>query len=498
MTRILYWNIEKFSVNTIYENIQHIGEVIAPPPRPGIAQHRPDMIIIVEAQGIREGVDVQGGLIMGNAAAAALLLLQEIRLSLGHRWCLVPPLRSGLGGKSEGVAVYYDAMSLTFRGPYVWTWTTVPTGPGRPGAQLALPARLGNVARIRNYPPTPLPDPLTYPPDPWRDALPSRHNSSPALQLTRTWNAPDGTLVNEWEGAGQWEYTLAGLRFNNPDATRMGFPDEPGGANRSPFFTEMLESPAHGGRTIKVFAVHTSPPSAGPATQAIAAIPEVRAPFAAREVRVVVGDFNVDSFDDMAAAHPAYMGLINLGYTMLLDPRDPGSGNVDPARRPYCLTHLLPKTTPGFPWAAATPWNDMGGVRDPRHNVYPRFGYMGSTARLYYPNGPFEPVEGGAIDNVFVRYGPGAAAPLHMTTIVNTVVGKPYLPPAGAPGVWPDLTGGYPYDSSLPVGLRIPPDGINPPHPVNPAADGPTWFTMRQNFGRIHDASDHLAILFDV
>ncbi len=65
MTRILYWNIEKFSLKKILDNgtpmsqdrCKHIlNEVIAP--------HSPDMIIIVEVKGkVAEIKGVQGSLL---------------------------------------------------------------------------------------------------------------------------------------------------------------------------------------------------------------------------------------------------------------------------------------------------------------------------------------------------------------------------------------------------------------------------------------------------
>jgi hypothetical protein len=76
------------------------------------------------------------------------------------------------------------------------------------------------------------------------------------------------------------------------------------------------------------------------------------------------------------------------------------------------MTHLLPATH-------ATPFNNTGGVTDPRHNRYPRYGYMGSA--FPFLNNV------GAIDNFFTAYGGGAAVgPATNITVVNSVVGTPY------------------------------------------------------------------------
>ena len=266
--------------------------------------------------------------------------------------------------------------------------------------------------------------------------------------------------MNEWQGAGQWEHYLAtGARINFPNAQ-----------NRSPFYTRMVDA---AGRTIKVFTVHTSPATSVGGTTNIASITDLA--LGANDVGIVVGDFNVDTFN--MNQNGAYVPLENLGYEMLIDSRD-NLNVVNPVRRPYCLTHLLPV-------AYATPFNTTGVPVDPQHNVYPRYGYMGSMSI-----NPRQPNNSGAIDNVFLHYGAALVPPAYNTTIVNTVVGKPYTAVAPAPvGVDAALTGGYGYNSSLA-------NAIPQPAGVNPAAGAPLFATWN-NFQRIASVSDHLAVLFD-
>lgn len=457
MTRILYWNVNNFSINKIYNTssfgafieaqsrLNHmLNEVIAPTaPLPANSPPPPDLIVIAEVFSRTREVSYQGNVNNSGSRVglAVLLLLDNIRNRLGNTWCLVPPLMLGDFGIRESVAVYYNSATLTFTGPYIWS--------NNGGLNLSRPASLANLGNIADYNAS------------WRNAMPNPNNPIGALQLNRTWNPPAGGPVNEWQGAGQWEHFLA-------TGARINFPNQ---QNRSPFYTRFLDT---AGRTIKVFTVHTSPATAVGATNNIAAITDLA--LAANDVGVVLGDFNVDTFNNNQ--NGAYVALEQLGYAMLIDSRD-GGNVVNPVRRPYCLTHLLPV-------AYATPFNTTGVPPDPTHNVYPRYGYMGSMSI-----NPRQPNNSGAIDNAFVDYGAGLMPNAHNTTIVNTVVGKPYTAVAPPPvGVDATLTGGYGYNSSLA-------NAIPQPAGVNPAA-GVGFFSNWPNFQRIASTSDHLAVLFDV
>jgi hypothetical protein len=160
---------------------------------------------------------------------------------------------------------------------------------------------------------------------------------------------------------------------------------------------------------------------------------------------------------------------------MVLDPRV--GTVVTPARKPYCMTHVLPPDL-------ATPFNNVGVATDPQHNVYPRHGYMGSTDIF-----PRAANDSGAIDNAFVHYAGGMPIPARNTTIVNTITGKPYNAAPAPVGVGPELTGGHAYATSL--ANPVPPAGVNPP--VDPLGF-PNW----GNFGKVRSTSDHLALMIDV
>ncbi len=465
MTRILYWNLNNFSQRKIDINVpapNHIRPTwrlthivhevvnpIPPPPLPANSPPAPDMIVIAECFSRVREVGHPGGAIgsLARVGRGLRLLLDEFRLALGPTWCLVPPLMLGDLGLREGVAVYYNAATLTFTGPWVYSWDAA-AGVNRGRALTA--ATFANRA------------PYTFN---WLQALPDPVNASPPLQLNRSWLTPFGN-VEEWCGAGQWQFqTAAGAAIHFPAAQ-----------NRPPFYTRMQEN-APGGRTLKVFTVHTSPATADQATQNIGQIQELA--IAAGEVGVVLGDFNVDSFSTVH--NPAYNPLRGLGYTPLIEALD-AAGNAVWTRKRYCLTHLLPERL-------ATPFNSVGVPRDPQHNRYPRFGYMGSTRRNPV-GGPWIPSNKGAIDNVFVRYPAGAAVPAHNTTIVNTIVGKPYNAVPPPVGVGPNLTGGYAYNASLANPIPLP-AGVN-------AAAGLGTFRNWANFGYISGTSDHLAVIVDI
>jgi hypothetical protein len=456
MTRILYWNLQNFSLrklqnNRSWETIQEanrrkkhvVREVIAPKQAAGHPPPaKPDLIVITEVFDRVQEISHQGVALpaASRPGMGVLLLLEEIKRRLGRTWCVVPPLCVGDEGFREGVAVFYDAAKLQFTGPYVWT-NNDGFGRGRAPTAQTLPA-------LTDYTVS------------WENGLP--HPNNPDARYNRTWIVA-GQNVPEWRSAARWEH------YNNAPQ-RINFPYP---RNRSPYYTRMKDLTNN--RTLKLFAVHTSPRSADAATKAVAAIPDLVP--GANEVSVVVGDFNVDSFKPGAvAAGGSYHPLLNLQFTMLLDPRQGGA--VNPARRPYCLTHLLPPSL-------ATPFNANGVPPDPQHNVYPRFGYMGSTAIR-----PLRATDSGSIDNIFLRYAAGLAPPANFnTTIVNTVVGKPYQAPP-APGIGPGLTEGHHYASSMmPPG--IPAAGVNP-------APGIGTFMAPGNFKKIITSSDHLAILFDV
>lgn len=322
MTRILYWNVNNYSRTKIIglhgptssematNRLDHMLRVIAPvapdPLRPL------DLIIIVEVSARTNDIKTRGLILPpGKPAGQAILyLLNEIQQRTNEEWCLVPPPMDGTAGKREGVAIFYKPASLTFTGPWVYAYE-------ESGAKLRLPPDsyyLSNLADYNNS---------------YRACFPN---------VQRTWNVGP-KVVPESQGAAQTEFGTV------KSPTAYGTLNFPTADDRAPTHVRMLDA---AGRTLKIFAVHTSPASAGPATRCIAQIPEVRT-VNANEVSVVVGDFNVDSLAAVAPHEDPYYRLRDPAgpqYDMLLKARMTATGPVVDARQPYCMTHLLPNTRP--------------------------------------------------------------------------------------------------------------------------------------------------------
>lgn len=475
MTRILYWNINNFSLPKIQvaappiaaaEAAQRLNYIINGIMLGPIAGAAPDIIVVVEVFSRVREVGLEGSVLGSGrtAGAAVLLLLNNLRATLGNHWCLVPPLNLGELGQREAVAVFYDSNNLQFTGPNLWYDRWPGTGLGQ-----AQPVAANTFANIINYPTA------------WRNAMPNPTNPIGALQMARTHNFTIGgaaTPINEWQLAGQWEYYTTPPARPIPSPIPPPYPLNriffPNAGCRGPFWTRFEDLAFMNGRTINLFTVHTSPSTARQAILRMQNVAEMTA-VQANEVNVVLGDFNVDAFGNNAGA---YNWMINGIYTMELDPRVAHAGAPVPARKPYCMTHLLPTTS-------ATPFNTTGVAPDPQHNVYPRYGYMGSAFPAIN--------DSGAIDNFFTAYSAGTGAPAANVTVINSMVGTPYnaLPAPG--GVTAELTGGLPYPAILtnPIPLGAAPGGINPPvDTIN--------FQGWQNFGGIHSTSDHLPLMIDI
>jgi hypothetical protein len=470
MTRILYWNINNFSVPKIWvaappvaaaEAFQRrnyiVNQIMAAPAAGGM----PDVIIVVEVYSRIREVGLEGTVLNSGRSAGlgCLQLLLSIQANLGAQWCLVPPLNLGELGQREAVAVFYNSNNLQFTGPnlYYRRWPGSTIGQAQPVTPLTF-------ANIINYPLT------------WQNGLP--------IGLGRNWAFPGiPAPINEWQLAGQWEYYTTPPPRPIPSPIQPPYPLNriffPNAGCRAPFWTRFEDLTAMLPRTLNLFTVHTSPSSARQAIIQMQNIVEMTA-VGANEVNVILGDFNVDAFGANAGAYnwmilPPGPGV----YTMELDPRVAHAGPVVAVRKPYCMTHLLPTNS-------ARPFNNTGGVTDPQHNVYPRYGYMGSS----FPGIN----DSGAIDNFFTAYGGGnAVGPAANITVINTITGKPYNAFAAPPNVTAELTGGLAYAASLvnPMPLALAPGGVNPPVDT---INFPGW----QNFGKIHSTSDHLPLMIDI
>ena len=174
-TRILVWNIQKFSKPKIYNAdtrrgkrcekgtsisksdaafdrldyiTTHIDLDVAGVPTP------PDIIFIVEPQ---SKVGTRGHLALGKGAVGLRDLLDEIRHCTGvATWMMVPPI---LASTKESVGIFYNSATHAFTGPWQW-----PGGNGPAFDPAAALARRNYPAVYKNrMPDRPVPnnDPLT-------------------------------------------------------------------------------------------------------------------------------------------------------------------------------------------------------------------------------------------------------------------------------------------------------------------------------------------------
>lgn len=482
MTRILYWNINNFSLAKIQaggaaaaEAASRLAYMVQNVMRGPVGGPIPDIIVVVEVY-VRGGEIGSEGTVLRatvEAGQGVLTLLAQIRAdavmgtaAVGSNWCVVPPIVLGEYGQREGVAVFYNATTLQFTGPNLLYDLF--------GVGQSQPVNAATYAARRNYSAG------------WQAGLP--------VALARTTIFPGAANpIPEHELAGEWQYytlPLAARPVPSPappaiPPNRIPFPNQ---GCRGPFLTRFREVAAPN-RTLKLFSVHTSPATAMGAVLNMGLVPEIAAVPAANDVNVVLGDFNVDTFGGLWNTYNLAFPL----YGCELDPRANHAGPRVAARKPYCMTHLLPTYL-------STPFNNTGhGVAtDPQHNVYPRFGYMGSS----WPNIN----NSGAIDNIFTAYGAAAGGPATNVTVINTLTGTPYNWLAAAPpGVTAELTGGLQYTSTIPLAL-------NSLITVPPAAAGTggidslgmyAWmhlnvFRLWHSFGKVHSTSDHLPLMIDI
>ncbi len=538
MTRILYWNIENFSLNKIFNNFNGLAFGLSLDRQFHIlhevmGQNVPDIFVIVEVYSRIKEVGLEGTVLKanGNAGKGVLLLHDRIRKVYGNEWCLVPPLNLGCEGYREAVAVFYNSEKLQFDGPYIWCQEP-PIRPGAIATDWSQPIHEHTINNRTNYPCQ------------WQNVMPNPHHPNPNLKLNRGRRVDMGGVVHsvpEWQFAGQWQYYKNETPVPSPIVAgdipnRIYFP---GRDNRSPFLTQFIDlTNGANNRIIKLFAVHTSPDTAAQAVRKLANVQEIQ-DINANDVSVIVGDFNVDTFN--MDQNGAYAGLLvpPCDYTMALDPRD--GDHVNPDRHPYCLTHLLPTDQ-------ATPFNANGVWTDAQHNEYPRYGYMGSMGGENFE----VPVNTGAIDNVFTRNIPSkrprkdqeeeevaeagtgadgggqeieadgamAGGPAPNISIVNTVTGKPYNAIPDPNRVIAELREGLAYNSTLDQELinQLQNGGFDPPQVGDPGGareakgDIPEEeeeerqkafaafenFRAWRNFGRIRSTSDHLALIIEV
>ena len=243
MTRILYWNIEKFGSNKIanpsakrqrgstlkqnqssVQRLNYVNRHFALTDNLG-AVSPPDIIVVVE---VSTGYDGRGILARGAGADGARTLLTALRATTGNaNWMLVPPLQTG---PREAVAVYFDSTNYAFTGPGLWPGGVGPAvAPPAPGVVWVAPAT------------------VAYAP-PFGALLP--------VAAAPVGGANAGTAQNELAAVTDFNFAAA-----HPNAGAA----VPFGAMRAPYWVSFAEMP--GGalpivRNISLFCIH-SPANAG-------------------------------------------------------------------------------------------------------------------------------------------------------------------------------------------------------------------------------------------
>jgi hypothetical protein len=466
MKRIMFWNIENFSVNKIanpdnvrrqkgstltlqaasVERLNYIqGHIVAA---------QPDILVVVELETTPGGV--RGSLAGGNALPACQVLLAMLRSlvgpvgGIGAEWMMVPPLKVG---RREAVAVFYRAGTagaggtwpngLFFTGPFVWNGAVAADGAG------AAPAAYAG---------------LGY-----------------ANTLGR--NVPAGAQYNP--GIRE-DHCAARVTFTWRDDPAFMLPGEAYdfGAQRSPYMVTFAEMNAAGtavARNITLFAVH-SPAGHNSApnylTNVLPALEEVTNGLGATEMRVIAGDFNVNVIHsgdgpadpDQNRYNELYNELCDYDYALALSPNPPHDivPPVPPlGYRGYFATHMRGMRTASFLSSTGAP------------QYYPGYNYIGAETGNYF-----------GIDNIYVRYGADVEPPSpNNFTILNGCVGSPYhvVPlPAGEP----------------PRGTVVFASQMEHLAIAAQAADFAIGQRSRlkgwNNFGRIRSTSDHMALVMDI
>jgi hypothetical protein len=465
MARILYWNVNNFSNEKIALNTLKRGrddmEANSGPRGPAHRQMirstlRPidpttgitvvlDFIVVVEIYQ-RQGPANEGQLVGGNAETGCCALYDYIQAQIPGNWAMVPPVVSGQNGRREGIAVFYNRNNWYFLGPDTWP-------AAYPAAyQVRIPNRI-------------IPGGYAYDPNP-AVARPERRS------------------------AGQWQFQAnVPPGFFGP-APLVQFP---GAAFRKPWLTAF--SPVGTPNTlVRIMSLHTTPNDlagayADQATTNLAQVHDMtaRAPDAANQTDVIVGDFNVDNLNaaNFLAGGP-FASLIGVGpgaiatpYTPLVRP--PAGLNV--IYNSYYHTHG--KSGSNIPGQAPARIADDNPIPPP--NV---------LEEGHYPGLEYSDL---SIDNALVRYQGGAAAPGAgpRTTILGRARQQPYFAPAGPPVPMP-LLGTYQSTVYMNETIGVLVNNFNANAMLAALNDINEHFRDWDNYGLVYSVSDHFAVIFDV
>lgn len=425
--RIMAWNIENFGK-------RKIDPVNGPPP-PSFAYIvesidlvAPAILVVVEGKsGNIPGLGYMrnaGHIVSRNSASelATLALFQELR-NRDRNWCVVPPrIHGASAGTMEGIAVFFKGNLVHFRGPQR-VFTDVHNGSRRQSSS--------------EFCHNAVAAPHTEPYDaPWDNALPA--------------TPPAGGQIgglNQNQLAGKANFDNRNPRPGE-DRTVLRFPEVVSRAPLLTVFHELTTPP----RTITVFALHLPPDStkAEQAVQNLMRITEVRAPLLTNEVRVILGDFNINLWNYQQAPGPAQpLKMKSLEKAKLV--QDGGNDTGFKMINTFDPTMLKP-TLEASP-AGIPPYLDY--IKLSKHQGRPV-----------------------ALDYIFAAYGINAQ-PLVPPTgyVVDRVVGTPMRDT----------------NKSIHTALSGTIDAMKKDGDKNFA-----MFRTLHNYGKIRDASDHMAVYADL
>ncbi|WP_316186275.1 MULTISPECIES: hypothetical protein [unclassified Bradyrhizobium] len=471
MTRILFWNIENFSVNKIFSaSIKRqrghggLNDMQSAIQRRAVinavlAAVQPDIIVIIE---VSSGDNAPNALASQTGGINALAMVQfglnNPATMVAGGWNAVPPLYTGVGGRSETVGILYrrtntaGTLNRYFTGPNIWTGghggVSVPPGGGvaTPYNGMVVPLGAVNV------------NGMLVPPG-----------------LGGVRQIPAGAQHN---GGLNEDVVAARIAFT----TTLGAPVAFAGL-REPFMATFTEANNLGvvQRDLTIFGIHSPPnnPAAANYITTLSTINDVVGALGVNETRVIGGDFNVNLFAVNGTASGLYNPLTGGpgAYTLLVSPTAVGVPvNLDQYKG-YFSTHIRGKDKTA---ASKFLWSNGGG---PGQSFYPGYGYVGSN----FVAAPFY-----SIDNVLVW--PHNGMHNYQTTIMNTVTGTPMNavmappdnPPPGAIALANQFT-------APPMGWPGAPTAAN-----YPGIGGAGNLTGWSNYGRVRNTSDHFGISADI
>jgi hypothetical protein len=459
MTRVLFWNIEKFGKNKIddprMQPLKRKRKAAAPVNTSGEAQKSaerftviknvitamaPDILFVVE---VNSGEGPESVLAAGESGIEGTKRLLTWLRTLDPNWRLVPPLKVGGYAKTESAGVFYrgqtGSIQRYFTGPNLWS--------GGPGGFSSRPEDGWNSDGTRDYGAAEL-NAMLVPPG----TLPRQ------VPQTAAYNG------------GEMENTLAArVQFSEigqPD-NRINY-----GIYRAPYMASFMEQDTAAGteRNLTLFGVHTPPEGTEGGGVFAEGYPvylyqteEVNGTLRANETRVIGGDFNLPLLNANGTQTSYYNPLTEW------QPAAP-----DPGWTPFTLLLRSPTPTlPLDPTARGYLETSLRRVANEPPSAPPRDGY------LWTLNTPGYNYFSQSFDNILVR--PFVAANGY-ATVLNTIVGAPYgaIPPAllnqmrsplgPTVTVWPPAT--LTYDPTQESNLSI-------------------W----NNFGCLRSTSDHFGLI---